>query len=183
LKVSVHAATEGDVPLVADLWKTMVEHHRSLVGDRWPVRSAELAWEIRRDQYTTWLREGTGFLLFAGLGDSEAPAGYAACRLLSSGPTFDLGQAYGEIDSLVTAETRRGLGVGTALLEACRVELKGRGVRYWSIGVVEANPRAADLYERLGFRPLSRTLLAPVEPGPEPDSSTISVDQSASASP
>jgi GNAT superfamily N-acetyltransferase len=49
------------------------------------------------------------------------------------------------------------------LLEGCRAELRRRGVRYCSIGVVEANTRAIELYERLGFQPFVRSMLARID--------------------
>lgn len=142
----------------------MVEHHRGLVGDQWPVRHADAAWDVRRRQYDAWLSDGTGFLFIARGTGSEQPVGYAACRLLPAGPTFDLGEIRGEVDSLVTAEAVRGRGVATTLLDACREELKRRGARYWSIGVLEANTQAVKLYERLGFQPFVRSMLAPLDP-------------------
>jgi ribosomal protein S18 acetylase RimI-like enzyme len=148
----------------------MVEHHRRLVADQWPVLAAHVAWERRREQYCAWLTDGSGFIFIARAEDSDSPLGYATCRLLPAGPTFDLGELRGDVDSLVTAEPARGQGVGSALLAACRNELKRRGVRYWSIGVVEANTRAIELYERLGFRPFVRSMLAAVdEPSPPLD--------------
>jgi ribosomal protein S18 acetylase RimI-like enzyme len=163
VKVTVSAAAISDVECLAELWKTMVEDHRSLVGDRWPVRQADDAWERRRRHYETYLNEGSGFVLIARDLESERPLGYAACELSSAGPTFDLGDFRGEVDSLVTAEDARGQGVGSALLDACRDELKRRGARYWSIGVVEANTEAIRLYERFGFQPFVRTMLAPLD--------------------
>lgn len=144
----------------------MVEHHRRLVGDEWPVLPADEAWKRRRQQYSTWLSEGSGFIVIARADGSDAPVGYAACRLLPAGPTFDLGELRGDVDSLVTAEAVRGRGVGRSLLNACRDELTRRGARYWSIGVVEANTRAIELYERLGFRPFVRSMLAPIDDSP-----------------
>lgn len=82
---------------------------------------------------------------------------------MPAGPTFDLSDIHGEIDSLVTAPDARGQGIGSALLVACRRELERRGARYWSIGVLEANTQAVKLYERLGFRPFVRSMLAPLE--------------------
>jgi ribosomal protein S18 acetylase RimI-like enzyme len=163
VEVIVSLATIADVPCLAVLWKAMVEDHRGLVGDRWPVREADDAWERRRRHYETYLNEGTGFVLIARDSQSRRPVGYAACELPPPGPTFDLGDVRGEVDSLVTAEDARGQGVGSALLDACREELKRRGARYWSIGVVEANTQAIKLYERFGFRPFVRTMLAPLD--------------------
>jgi hypothetical protein len=80
---------------------------------------------------------------------------------MTSGPTFDLGSVRAEIDSLVVADAARGAGVGTALVATCREELRRRDIHYWSIGVVEENRDAIQLYERLGFRPWTRTMLGP----------------------
>ena len=96
-------------------------------------------------------------------GGGTDPAGYLVCRLRSPGPTFDLGARRGEVDSLVVSDAVRGNGVGSALLRACKEELRNRGVTYWSIGVVEANRDAVRLYERLGFGSWSRELLARVD--------------------
>lgn len=164
MAITLRAAELPDVSSLAELWQAMVEHHRLLVGAQWPVRSAELAWERRREQYAAWLSDGSAFILIAQTEASGAPVGYLACRLVEAGPTFDLGEIRGEVDSLVTSEAARGQGVGSALLDACREELQRRGARYWSIGVVEANTRAIELYQRLGFRPFVRTMLAPIEP-------------------
>lgn len=142
----------------------MVEHHRHVAGDAWPVLSADVAWARRSEQYTTWLADGSGLILVADAVDAhvQRPVGYLACRLLPAGPTFDLGDVRGDVDSLVIAEAARGRGVGSALLNACRAELQSRGVRYWSIGVVEANIEAVKLYERHGFRPFVRSMLAEI---------------------
>jgi ribosomal protein S18 acetylase RimI-like enzyme len=163
---AVHQAEVSEIPSLSDLWKAMVEHHRHVVGGQWPVLPADEAWARRQRQYFEWLTEGTGFILIARAEGVDVPVGYAACRLLPAGPTFDLGELRGDVDSLVTAEAVRGRGVGTALLKACRNELRRRGARYWSIGVVEANSQAIDLYERLGFRPFVRSMLAAIDESP-----------------
>jgi ribosomal protein S18 acetylase RimI-like enzyme len=151
----------------------MVEHHRRVVGNQWPVLAADVAWERRREQYTAWLTEGSGVIFIAHADGYDAPIGYLACRLLPAGPTFDLGVFHGEVDSLITAEPVRGQGVGTALLSACRDELRRRGARYWSIGVVEANRDVIELYQRLGFHPFVRTMLAALDEPSQPLGGTI----------
>ncbi len=163
MEIEVRTGGEADVDLVEPLWKGMVEHHRAIIAEPWPVRDAARAWALRRQQYLSWLAKGDGFLLLAGTADSPRPAGYCFCELTEVGPTFDLGQRIGDVGSLAVAREVRGAGVGTALLRACRSELRRRGIAYWSIAVVEGNHGALSLYERVGFRPLSRTLLAPVE--------------------
>ncbi len=165
LEVAVSTGRPEDIESIAPLWKAMVEHHRTVVSEPWPVRDAEEAWRLRRRQYLNWLSAGEGILLLARRSTSDAaqPVGYCFCELTEIGPTFDLGERIGDIGSLAVAPELRGAGVGTALLRACRAELARRGIAYCSIGVVEGNEAALALYERVGFRPLLRTLLAPVE--------------------
>ncbi|MBA3339061.1 MAG: GNAT family N-acetyltransferase [Geodermatophilaceae bacterium] len=159
MDVVVTAGDVSDVDSLAPLWKAMVEHHQQLVGHEWHVRPTEQAWNLRRMEYRTWLEEDSGLLLLARLSGSAEPDGYAFCRLLDSGPTFDLGVIRGEVDSLVVSDRARGAGIGTALLNGCRAELRRRGCSHWSIGVVEANTGAVRLYERVGFRPWIRQML------------------------
>ena len=46
----------------------------------------------------------------------------------------------------------RGHGIGTGLIGACEDLARQRGYRRIGLGVAIANPRAADLYRRLGYR-------------------------------
>jgi hypothetical protein len=46
--------------------------------------------------------------------------------------------------------------------EVDRERLRSQGVTHWSVGVVEANEGATRLYERAGFKPFYRDLLAPL---------------------
>jgi GNAT superfamily N-acetyltransferase len=49
------------------------------------------------------------------------------------------------------------------LIGAARERLRAEGIRHWSVAVVEANAAAVRLYEREGFRPYYRHLLAPLD--------------------
>lgn len=55
------------------------------------------------------------------------------------------------IDLLATAKEARGTGIGTKLLEAAFERAKEQHIEKISITVVDTNPRARQLYERLGF--------------------------------
>lgn len=63
----------------------------------------------------------------------------------------------GEISDLVVSPSRRGGGIGTALIEYLSEKAARLGIPAVEIGVSESNPRARALYERLGFSP-HRTL-------------------------
>jgi ribosomal protein S18 acetylase RimI-like enzyme len=149
---------------VGPLFKSMVEHHRTVSGQDWPVRDADAAWDRRRREYVGWLAEGRTWLLLAVSQTSpqDSPAGYAMVRLTEPGPTWDLGEVVGDLESLAVADDARGGGIGTILMDAARDLLRARGARFWSVGVVEANDGAVRLYERNGFRPYYREMLGRV---------------------
>lgn len=56
------------------------------------------------------------------------------------------------MDGLFVAPEARGLGVGTALLEAVADEAKRRGYDEVRLDVVDTNPRAKALYRHVGFK-------------------------------
>jgi GNAT superfamily N-acetyltransferase len=154
----------GDVDLVEGLWKEMVGHHRKLTGDTYPVRDPETAWRRRRENYAGWLEADEGYLfLVPGEGAEEAPLGYAFLRIATSGPTWNLGDRVGDLESLSVTATARGLGIGTALIAHCRERLRDLGAQWWTVSVISANEAAVDLYEREGFSHFWHTLTAPVE--------------------
>lgn len=66
---------------------------------------------------------------------------------------FDRDEAEGELlmDGIAVAESARGRGVGTALLEAVLDVAAERGLHTVRLDVVDTNPRARKLYERMGF--------------------------------
>jgi ribosomal protein S18 acetylase RimI-like enzyme len=163
-RVSVGGA--ADIDRLEPLWAGMVRAHAEVVDGAWPVRAPAEAWRRRRAQYAEWLQDASGTLLLAvAVADPSAPPdGYAMVRTEAPGPTWDLGDEVGELESLAVAEHARGAGVGTLLVQAARERLRRAGVRFWLVSVVEANAGAVRLYEREGFRPFYRDLLAPLDP-------------------
>lgn len=55
------------------------------------------------------------------------------------------------MDGICVAETARGQGIGSALLDAICDEARRRGFDEVRLDVVDTNPRARALYERAGF--------------------------------
>ena len=160
MEFEIVLSSTAHVDELKTLWLQMLSHHRDLVGAEFPVRTAEPSWERVRCDYRDWLESDTAILLIAHSGGSSEPLGYAVCRLVDDGATFDLGAVRGDVHSLVVRDHARGRGIGTALLDAVRVTLVDRGVSHWPIGVLAHNPQAAKLYERVGFRPWTQELLA-----------------------
>lgn len=157
----IEELTVGEVDRVAHLFQELVEFHRDVVEGAWPVRRREDAWALRRAQYLEWLGEGSARMLVAVPAEGEGePLGYAVLSAKPSMPSWDVGSRVGELETLAVAESARGQGIGTMLIEACQERLRAEGVTHWSVGVVEANEGATRLYERAGFKPFYRDLLA-----------------------
>jgi ribosomal protein S18 acetylase RimI-like enzyme len=164
VQIEVSQGTDADIDGLESLWRAMLDHHRSVTAEQWPVRPPDESWRRRRQQYKKWLQDGSGLLFLAHAAEDGSPVGYLMCMLVESGPTFDLGPEYAGVESLSVSPDARGAGVGTKLLEACQATLRERGVAYWAIDFLADNDGAGRLYERLGFMPWRHTLLAPVEP-------------------
>lgn len=154
----------AEIDRVAPLFKQLVDFHRDVVKGTWPVRDADAAWAYRRGQYLEWLGDGSARMLAAvPAGDEVAqPVGYAVLRIKPSLASWDVDERIGELETLAVAEEARGQGIGSQLIEACRELLREDGITHWAVAVVEANVDATRLYEREGFRPFYRQLLAEV---------------------
>jgi ribosomal protein S18 acetylase RimI-like enzyme len=66
------------------------------------------------------------------------------------------------IDALAVAAEARGRSVGTRLLAAAREDAVRRGLQGLSLDVVDTNPRARALYERVGFEALRTGSIGPL---------------------
>ena len=64
-------------------------------------------------------------------------------------------QTTGFIGELIVIESARGRGIGARLLESAIQDLRGRGIQDIYLDGV---PKALPLYERIGFRPVCRSL-------------------------
>jgi ribosomal protein S18 acetylase RimI-like enzyme len=163
MTIDVRHGGLDDLGDVEPLWSSMLEHHRMLTGDDFPMRGHDQSWVLRREEYVGWLEGGSGMLFLARSDGSAAIAGYAFLRWHPSGSTWDFGPLIGEVESLAVTPSVRGGGAGMALLDSCRGELQTRGIDFWSVDVVESNP-AVRLYERAGFRPNYRKMFGRVDP-------------------
>jgi ribosomal protein S18 acetylase RimI-like enzyme len=65
-----------------------------------------------------------------------------------------------KLDDVSVRENRRGLGVGTAMIEQLKAELRRHSVMRIDVAVHVDNPEAKRFYEKLGFVPLNEERLA-----------------------
>ncbi|GGH35210.1 Ribosomal protein S18 acetylase RimI [Cribrihabitans marinus] len=66
-----------------------------------------------------------------------------------------------QMDGILVDAAARGRGVGTALLEAVIAEARARDLAEVQLDVIDVNPRARALYERVGFRAIGEEELGP----------------------
>ena len=66
------------------------------------------------------------------------------------------------LDGICVESAARGSGIGTALLNAATARARAEGARCVVLSVIEDNPRARALYERLGFTAREQGSLGPL---------------------
>lgn len=105
--------------------------------------------ELHRERWKRQLRgEALYFLALV----NDYPIGHAFLKW-SGKPTAP---HYPNVEDVQVMEPFRGFGVGTALLDACERACQERGLSRIGLAVGVENARARALYERLGYRVLSR---------------------------
>ena len=67
------------------------------------------------------------------------------------------------VDTLVVDASHRGLGIGTELLNRAELKAVELGKRRMTLAVIDENPRAKQLYERVGFRHVGTTNVEPLQ--------------------
>jgi len=95
--------------------------------------------------------------LMAGTGLSKMRQELGTVGALRAAAVLNLGEhkpAPGELylDGLAVAESTRGQGIGTRLLDEIAVIGREGGFRWVRLEVIDTNPRAQQLYERAGYR-------------------------------
>jgi ribosomal protein S18 acetylase RimI-like enzyme len=130
------------------LWLQLHEHHQA-VSPVQPFVDDETSWALRRRGYVEIL-SGGGFALAARV-DAEL-AGYALVKI-HDGPddSWQLGDRYAEVWTLVVDKARRGAGIGSALLDEVDARLERDGIGGLVIGAMVGNEGAIRLYERRGL--------------------------------
>jgi ribosomal protein S18 acetylase RimI-like enzyme len=109
--------------------------HRSC----WPELTIEFI-ELRLKDMLRRHRRGLAWGLVAEIGGE--PVAYGQ---------LDRWTTRGEICNLVVNENYRGHGIGTALIEKFTTIAVENGIHLLEIGAAVSNPRALELYKRLGF--------------------------------
>lgn len=160
MTLKIERAHVRDIAKVKPLWKLMVSEYATLSGGKWRVLGPDEAWQLRLQEYLSWINDATGFVYVATdqvrgeTGETETPVvGYAALRLVEPDSTFDMGETRAELESLVVLPEYRRQGVASGLLSACRKELSRREISYWTMATLTDNAAVLDLATKNGFSP------------------------------
>ena len=159
----IDRAHARDLTKVKHLWKAMIADYRELSDGVWEVREPGEAWARRHQQYLDWINDAGGVVFLAIDTDTDEVVGYAALHFATSGATFDLGESFGDIETLAVRPDYRGRGVGAALMAACERELERREIQYVSLQTLACNEKALRLYARSGFQPFMTRLVKRVD--------------------
>jgi ribosomal protein S18 acetylase RimI-like enzyme len=87
-------------------------------------------------------------------------AGVAAVCVVCYAISTSMGAVVAKLDDVSVKEDRRGQGIGTALLEQLKEQLRKEAATRIDVGVHLENPEARKFYERLGFVALNEERLA-----------------------
>lgn len=89
--------------------------------------------------------------------DAQGVAGICVvCYAIST----SLGTVVAKLDDVSVSEDRRGQGVGTAMIEQLKEQLRQESVMRIDVAVHVDNPQAKRFYEKLGFLALNEERLA-----------------------
>ena len=86
--------------------------------------------------------------------------GVAGSCVISYAISTSLGAVVAKLDDVSVKADRRGKGIGTALIECLKEQLKKESVQRIDVAVHMENPEALHFYEKLGFLPLNEERLA-----------------------
>lgn len=112
-----------------------------LQRDCWPDRSFDSVYRfVSRIRYNAGQGRAIGIVV---TGEGDTLRGYGQ---------FTLWPRCGEISDLIVAESERGQGIGTAIIQYLVRAAREMSAECVDIGVALSNPRALALYRRLGFR-------------------------------
>lgn len=137
----IEPAAETDLEAVTDMWVQLAREQR---GHGSHVLPAENRPTIRETLAAH--RVGDGLLVARLEDDLVGFASFAVER-----GTFDLDVSRGLLSNLYVVPSRRGEGIGTALLEAVEDALADRGVEVLTLEAMADNEAARRFYRRNGY--------------------------------
>ena len=151
---TIRPARAGDADAIVEMWQEMARQHAGYDAQRWDW--APDAAERWRSHFLDMIGQEDWVALVA-VDAGDRVVGFATAHLRRVAPVFAAERA-ADIGNLMVAAGCRRRGIGTALARAVLEALKSRGAEYVALGVASANRAAIELYKRLGFREVMRSM-------------------------
>jgi GNAT superfamily N-acetyltransferase len=149
----IRLAVEADQEAIAEInrhawsggittYELLEQRHGPIDGKPWAEQIVEAAAaHLAQPHVTTFVAERDGQIV-----------GYAAAEMKQVEPPADVGiVSYNAVDP-----GHQGRGIGTALVRRVVEHLKEQGARVLLVWTLEADEPACRIYERLGFKELTR---------------------------
>jgi len=133
---------------VEHLWFALYEHNRAVANYARLLDDLNPSWDIRRSWYERLL--ALGGALFLASADSD-PIAYAMLHTTRGSDDLGLPGGVVEIVSLAVGEHARGVGIGSALLDAVRDYAAALSIDTIMVSVMTGNDRALTFYTNRGF--------------------------------
>ena len=151
--VMVEPVAARDVAGLEPLWLALHRHHQTVAPELAPFVADGPSWEIVRGLLAASWTMGSCCAPARRAPRSASPAS-ASRTTTRSGRTRGVRAPTSPTSSCSSSRPQaRGLGIGTALLEAIDARLEALGVHDQVVGAIAPNGDAIRLYERRGFRP------------------------------
>jgi ribosomal protein S18 acetylase RimI-like enzyme len=146
----------GDIPALKAAFLSLHDHHRALSAVAL-TEPDDRAWAERVRTYEQHFAADQALLHLARI--EGRCVGYAFTVLHpGSDDTFPLGAGYAELYTLAVLPDSRGLGIGTALLDAVDAALADAAIPNLTVAVMAQNDAAIRLYRRRGLVPGELTM-------------------------
>ena len=152
--ITCRRMTGNDIPDAYDMLSTFLgeDEHYLASSKAYGDRGTEGVMDAL-DLFLT--RPELGFVWLAY--DDEGVAGMCViCYAIST----SLGTLVAKLDDVSVKESRRGKGIGTALIQQLKTELRQHHVMRIDVAVHLNNPEARGFYEKLGFSALNEERFA-----------------------
>jgi ribosomal protein S18 acetylase RimI-like enzyme len=134
---------------VEPLWLGLHAEQRVIGPDLGPLLSPAESWRRARAVHQRSLAHAGSFLLLAER--EERVVGYAWVEPAPPSLFWDLGERRADVVAVAVLPEERGRGVGGALIEALKRELRAEGRDRVTLGVATGNEGAIRFYRRHGL--------------------------------
>lgn len=128
-----------------------------------PARSDDDYWQLYSSRFAAWYRNGRGYCFAARETKTGRYLGFVFGIEKESDSAYDTGgERLGYVEEIAVLDSARGAGIGRALMDAVRGQLKQRGITSFKLSTVPGNNAAREFYARLGLQPAAELLIGEV---------------------